>query len=332
MIFKKCKINQNKERCVFKRDGARMTNQNIVEHKFNTASELWKAISPERYIFDIHESTIFRGQGDSNWQLRPSMLREGNHPIESIPEMKSSRRLDKIIYSEMRYFQSFVQYCDSVGLELPEDSVRFRKEYLNFNSKKSIDMYTSHIQEWPPYEFYGLMAIAQHYKLPTRLLDWSRRSYVAAYFAAVDALFGQDSQRLAIWVLDISSKEKMKSLEIIEVPGSNNVNISAQRGILTLLRQDYNQGESFSGSECLDEYVASVQPCSICKLTLPVSEAPKLFHLCGLNSITEATLFPDFYGAARATLVDMSRWKKASNHRGTEINIRKLKSELPQEG
>jgi hypothetical protein len=34
---------------------------------------------------------------------------------------------------------------------------------------------------------------------------------------------------------------------------------------------------------------------------LPIAEAPEALGLCSLYGVTGATLFPDYYGAARAT-------------------------------
>ena len=43
------------------------------------------------------------------------------------------------------------------------------------------------------------MALMRHYGAPTRLLDWTRSPYVAAFFALADA---KEQQTSAIWAID----------------------------------------------------------------------------------------------------------------------------------
>lgn len=134
------------------------------------------------------------------------------------------------------------------------------------------------VSEWPPGEILPLLALGQHYRLPTRLLDWSTRAYVAAYFAISDALAGKaDSSavRLAVWVLDVERHALFPELKVITVPGGNNANLAAQSGRFTLLKQQGSRGGPFKGELSLDLYFeAQGLPPPLKKLTLPLSAAP----------------------------------------------------------
>jgi hypothetical protein len=272
---------------------------NTIEVKHAaTAAEFWSLLSPEKPLFPQPCKLLYRGQGDDRWNLTPGVLRRG-----------MSSTADFQVFKEWAYIETFVRHCDSIGLPVPNDSPSFREQFLNQNSPKGPG---GGVSEWPPTELHRMMALAQHYRLPTRLLDWSTRAYVAAYFAISDALARKisrsckesdtDAERLAVWILDIEKRALFHELKVVAVPGGNNANLAAQSGRFTLLTQTGGRGTPFKGEIGLDLYFAAQSlPPPLKKVTLPIAEAPAALSLCSLYGVTGATLFPDYYGAARAT-------------------------------
>lgn len=241
---------------------------------------------------------LYRGQADHNWDLAPSILRRG---------MSSSA--DMQVMKEWAYIHTFVRHCDSIGLAIPNDSPAFREKYLTQNN---LFRPGTGINDWPPAEMYPLLALAQHYRLPTRLLDWSTRSYVAAYFAISDALARDANmnstppQRLAVWILNSEHRNLFPDLQVITVAGGNNANLAAQSGRFTLLKQKGARARAFEGEIRLDVYFREHPlEAPLKKITLPMSEAPKALDLCRKYGLTGATLFPDYYGATRAAEDDL---------------------------
>lgn len=221
----------------------------------------------------------------------PGILRKG-----------MSSTADMQVFKEWAYIKTFVRHCDSIGLVIPNDSPAFRETFLNQNNPTGPG---GRVSEWPPTEMLPLMALAQHYRLPTRLLDWSTRAYVGAYFAISDALAQRvdaDAERLAVWALDIEKRAQFHELKVVTVPGGNNANLAAQSGRFTLLTQKGGRGRPFEGEAALNLYFAAQSlPPPLKKITLPIAEAPAALQLCALYGVTGATLFPDYYGASRAT-------------------------------
>jgi hypothetical protein len=294
----------------------------IKEYAASTAEEFWDILSPQHYLFSPYERCIFRGQSDYGWDLKPSILRNQNHPIHSTVLFRSSPETsDSRIFAEIATLSTFASYCDSTGLRIPFDSTEFRTKFLD--PTNVMDSFIFHRRLWPSPEYYELMALAQHHGLPTRLLDWSHKSYVAAYFAASEALSNKVAERLAVWALNTQyTLPRLTKMEIIRVPGSNNANVAAQAGVFTLLRQEYTRGKPFDGPECLCDYAVSSGSNSLMKITLPLAEAPKIIDLCERHGITAAILFPDFYGAARATLDNQACWSRAEWTDGSDIRAK----------
>lgn len=284
----------------------------IDERAASTAEEFWDFLSPQRSLFPPAHEVIYRGQACASWTLTPSILRppENGRGVWGGNGVVAS---DRQVFKEWVYLKSFVQHCNSIGLRISGDSPELRNAYLNQNAPAGPGQAFIHTRLWPSEQLFPLLALAQHHGLPTRLLDWTRRSHVAAYFAISGALSQRgvwpDDTRLAVWALNLTFAVHWKKLLTIRVPGSNSANLAAQAGLFTLLRQEGARGMPFTGPISVDGYLlaeSSSLAIPLIKVTLPLSQAPKALHLCSLYGISGATMFPDLYGAARAASDDMA--------------------------
>jgi hypothetical protein len=244
---------------------------------------------PEKPL-DPNGSFIYRGQSDADWKLIPLIWRKDNRVRKLLG---NDFTLGKQVALEKSVLNCFVENCDLPGLRIPNDSFENRRHHIEPNSG-----YYSIASTWPQDGYIiELMALAQHYGVPTLLLDWSKRSFVAAYFAASDALsrgaWLTDS-KIAIWALNISNfSGKMK---ILKVPGSTSINLAAQFGLFTLADTIQNDNETFE-LKCLTDFTNRNR---FWKINLPASFAPDVINLCGKYGVSASTLFPSFNGVGRA--------------------------------
>jgi FRG domain-containing protein len=68
----------------------------------------------------------------------------------------------------------------------------------NISAKFFMKAHTRHARCPPEGDWAGWLFLMQHYRLPTRLLDWTESSLIAAFFAATDHL----EQDGVLWALD----------------------------------------------------------------------------------------------------------------------------------
>ena len=186
--------------------------------------EFLDAISPlGPFLDDGKDSTswIFRGEpsdqrNDVFLPLVPTALRPAKRKelwrLGRFRSWEHSRELELYqVFAEFLVLREFFEYADRNGLPIPEDKQTVRK-YLQHASRfeAGLKKLTGHGCDWVPDGLLSLAGLAQHYGLPTRLLDWTRDYLVAAYFAAKAVLSANDDAKesddfLVVWALKESA-------------------------------------------------------------------------------------------------------------------------------
>lgn len=206
---------------------------------------------------------LFRGQRDKDWPLAPTFDRW-------LPDVQRAER-DQL---EDSLLQNFRRECeaDHTLKSLLEDEV-------------------------------ATLALAQHFGLPTRLLDWTESPYIASFFAfekmvaAVTTMYDEApvSPPIVIWALDTSSYvwKKNRGVEIVDPPRWQNERLRNQSGKFTLSRTPFRS---------LQEYVRQFPDASnaLRAFLIPSGQARIAMADLDLMNINHSTLFPGRAGWAQA--------------------------------
>ena len=198
--------------------------------------------------------------------------------------------------------------ADKRGLVLPDDSQELRTFFALLDGDNYVGV-AQNYEGWRIEDSAALsvMALAQHYGLPARLLDWTLAPYIAAFFAGYDVYKNSEKYdydgTLVVWAFYFPSFERQTRytpasyiVRSVTAPSATNVNLKAQQGVFTLVNSE-NTGELDGKYLPFDEILESSpykEKADLTKFTLPVSEARSLLYLLARLDITPSSIYPGY--------------------------------------
>lgn len=268
--------------------------QGVDDRSFGSADELLDALCPRRSAWGEPGDWIFRGQRDATWSLMPTAFRPGAFAAFG---MDVENHWNSQANAQRDLLRDFLEGLNRAEVEVPRALPNL-----------AVDPDVISILELAPHAF-PVQALAQHHRIPTVLLDWTQRGFVAAYFAAAEAADPEKvgaATHLAVWCLEKRAFPDTWGRFFRFAPTGANANLSAQAGLFTI----YKENDNAPLEAHLARFRAKGVPVPMPqRWMLPVSQASELLRLLACEGITASSMFPGADGVV-AGLRERAYWAK----------------------
>jgi hypothetical protein len=281
-------------------DEARLTTDKLTE--FLQVVENW------RNDWNIGDSAVYRGHTYFEWKLVAKLFRD--------PKSDGELRMKEAHNLERKLFHAFSRYLYAYRPDL----VCSAPEEERSNARA--------MQEWRQ------LALAQHYGLPTRFLDFTTNMLVALFFAVEGpgrTINGEsEEQDSAVWCIEVPYRKRiwevwkkegvwLSPLEFAEegsdppianfvdtayVPEHIDERIRAQGSVFMCeprgKKPSWTLHQRLQGkNETIDLETGDKKPTRTLKVLIPSAVRESLQDQLDLVGINRATLFPDLGSAAK---------------------------------
>jgi hypothetical protein len=240
--------------------------------------------------------TLPQGMDEGDAQLAIKYARHMEHPVDRL------RDLAIWLDTETTMVKDFCGACDRVALPVPG--------YSDAASVVTIG-HESTVHGWvPAYRLSAVFAFAQHYGVPTRLLDFSDSPLKAAYFAVEDIKAKTD---FCVWVLrrsknvpDYMATQEFRALRS-QIPF-----LHAQDGVFLSCNIESNR--FFMANQRWPKLEEVIEGWTIEKIVCPRAGAKAVRRWLKDFGISRLTMMPSYENVSRQVtnkLVVREKWKTA---------------------
>lgn len=283
---------------------------------------------------------IFRGQNSDaeNWKLLPSAMRSDiiekfveknveqwsdlSHLGENIRQQWENKPCNEFrrhveaslhIAIERCLVWAFERLADQVGLHIPYQ----RRVLWGGGSRSSVEhetirLLTNDAVRHHPNEV--IFALAQHHGIPTRLLDWTYRPLVAAYFSAYcEKPHTPQPQHIVVWAINLRELNRT-NLHLTQHLYSDMSFPYAQAGVWLYDKETDSKFLENGSYAPFEDELCKIGSDDVQKLTLPYSERQELLELLQRKEVFKSSLMP-FYGNVADDLMNCSmHWRKITQY------------------
>ena len=203
------------------------------------------------------------------------------------------------IKRELHILDKFLKLVNKSGLDISND---------NYIKKLIQDDLQNPLDEWPNDNFFEIMALAQHYNLPTQALGWSYDYRVALYFAVRNILENDDNDGV-VWAFNYKLFENNENckLHFHNPKYYLHQDLKAQSTLFTfIVNNDFNFDQRPFDEIIVEDYIDDLNGVELnnenlfYKFIIPNEYKHEILNDLYIDGYSEEVLFPGYGGVTLA--------------------------------